>query len=54
MSGGGYTPILVRNEQGMYRVLLATFDNKDDAYRQRDAIKERPEFHDAWLLERAY
>lgn len=49
----GYTPVLAQNEKGMYRVLVATFDDKSDAYTQRDAIKERyPELNDAWLLER--
>jgi cell division protein FtsN len=55
MQGQGYTPVLAQNEQGMYRVLVATFDDKNDAYNLRDAIKERyPEFNDAWLLERVY
>jgi cell division septation protein DedD len=50
----GYTPVLAQNENGMYRVLLATFDNKSDAYAQRDAIREKDpsQFGDAWLLER--
>jgi cell division protein FtsN len=51
----GYTPVLAQNEKGMYRVLVATFDDKADAYVQRDAVKERyPEFSDSWLLERVY
>jgi cell division septation protein DedD len=55
MQTAGYTPVLAQNEQGMYRVLVATFDDKTEAYRQQAAIKERfPEFHDAWLLERLY
>jgi cell division protein FtsN len=55
MQNNGYIPVLAQNEKGMYRVLIATFDNKSDAYAQRDAIKELyPEFSDAWLLERIY
>ncbi|GHV57616.1 cell division protein [Bacteroidia bacterium] len=55
MQNQGYTPVLAQNEKGMYRVIVATFDTKSDAYVQRDAIKERyPEFSDAWLLERLY
>jgi cell division septation protein DedD len=53
MQKAGYSPVLAQNEKGMYRVLVATFDSKSDAYSQRDAIKGRyPEFGDAWLLER--
>jgi cell division protein FtsN len=55
MQAFGYTPVLAQNEKGMYRVLVATFDDKADAYVQRDAVKERyPEFEDAWLLEQVY
>ncbi|MDR0540726.1 MAG: SPOR domain-containing protein [Dysgonamonadaceae bacterium] len=55
MQNYGYTPVLAQNEKGMYRVIVATFDDKSDAYIQRDAVKERyPEFYDAWLLERLY
>jgi cell division protein FtsN len=55
MQNQGYIPVLAQNEKGMYRVLVATFDDKSEAYTLRDDIKERyPEFNDAWLLERIY
>ena len=46
----------MQNEQGMLRVIVASFDNKADAADSRDAIKAKyaPNFQDAWLLERAY
>ena len=48
--------LLGGNEQGMLRVIVASFDNKADAADSRDAIKAKyaPNFQDAWLLERAY
>jgi len=51
-----YNAVLGENEQGMLRVIVASFDNKADAADSRDAIKAKyaPNFQDAWLLERAY
>lgn len=56
MEEAGYTPVLAENEKGMLRVIVASFDNKDDAAASRDSFKARyaPNFNDAWLLERAY
>ena len=51
----GYTPILAENEQGMLRVIVASFPSREEAIAAREAVKERyaPNFQDAWLLERA-
>ncbi len=56
MSDEGYRPVLAENEQGMLRVIVASFATREEAASARDAIKERfaPAFQDAWLLERAY
>jgi cell division protein FtsN len=53
MEDQGYKPILAQNEKGMYRVIVASFDERSKAVVERDNIKERfaPEFFDAWLLE---
>ena len=52
----GYNAVLGENEQGMLRVIVASFDNKADAAASRDAIKAKyaPNFQDAWLLEKLY
>lgn len=54
MEADGYTPILARNESGMLRVIVTSFDSREAAAQSRDAIKQRyaPNFQDAWLLER--
>ena len=56
MTAEGYKPVLAENDFGMLRVIIASFDNKTDAVRARDAIKTKyaPNFQDAWLLERKY
>lgn len=56
MQNDGYNAVLGENEQGMLRVIVASFDNKADAADSRDEIKRKyaPNFQDAWLLERAY
>lgn len=56
MQNAGYNAVLGENEQGMLRVIVASFDDKADAADSRDAIKAKyaPNFQDAWLLERAY
>ncbi|RHJ90542.1 SPOR domain-containing protein [Parabacteroides bouchesdurhonensis] len=56
MQRDGYNAVLGENEQGMLRVIVASFDNKADAADSRDAIKAKyaPNFQDAWLLERQY
>ncbi len=56
MQQQGYSVIIAQNEKQMYRVIVATFDNKSDAARERDAVKAKynPDFQDAWLLELQY
>ena len=56
MQNEGYTPVLGENEQGMLRVIVTSFETKAEAEKSRDAIrsKYRPNFQDAWVLERAY
>ncbi|GHU91885.1 hypothetical protein FACS1894174_06410 [Bacteroidia bacterium] len=56
MQNQGYKVIIAQNEKQMYRVIVATFDNKADAAKERDVIKAKynPEFSDAWLLEQQY
>jgi hypothetical protein len=54
MTNEGYRPIIAENDFGMYRVIIASFDNRTDAIKARDAFKAKyaPGFRDAWLLER--
>ncbi len=56
MEGDGYSVVLGENEQGMLRVIVASFEDKNQAADSRDAFKQKyaPNFQDAWLLERAY
>ena len=57
MIGEGFTQaMLAQNEQGMYRVIVTSFDNKSEAVLSRDSIKSRfaPLFQDAWILQQAY
>lgn len=56
MESDGYSVVLGENEQGMLRVIVASYDDKTSAANSRDAfkIKYSPNFQDAWLLERAY
>ncbi len=44
----GIQAIIAINEQQMYRVIYASFDNYEGARAQRDALKGR--FADAWIL----
>ena len=48
MGGLGYKPIIVVNERGMFRVILATFDTYQEAKAKIADILE--EFPDAWCL----
>jgi len=52
----GYRAILAQNENGMYRVVVASFDDKASAVAKRNEIKTKyaPRFNDAWILERMY
>lgn len=43
-----YEPIIVRNEKGMYRVLLMTYDTYNEAKTKIAEIKNQ--FFDAWVL----
>lgn len=54
MVSDGYSAVLAENEQGMLRVIVASYDDKAQAASSRDAIKTKysPNFQDAWLLER--
>ena len=56
MEGDGYHVVLGENEQGMLRVIIASYDDREEAAISRDNIKVKyaPNFQDAWLLERAY
>ena len=49
----GYNAVLATNEAGMLRVIVASFDAREEAVASRDAIRARfaPDFKDAWLLE---
>jgi cell division protein FtsN len=57
MDKDGYKSVLAQNENGMYRVIVATFTDKSSAAQERDRIKAKyinanPNFQDAWLLEK--
>ena len=53
MVKAGYNAVLATNEVGMLRVIVSSFDSREEAAASRDAIKARfaPDFKDAWLLE---
>lgn len=65
----GYKVILVQNEQGMYRVIIASYDSKDQAVAKKNEIlstfssvgdsetlrkKYGIPFNDWWILQREY
>ena len=56
MTNEGYRPVIAEREDGMLRVIITSFDNRDEAIRSRDAFKSRyyPNFQDVWLLDRYY
>ena len=56
MTNEGYRPIIAENDFGQLRVIVASFDNRTDAVRARDAFKTKyaPNYQDAWILERQY
>lgn len=69
MENEGYEVILAQNEQSMYRVIVASFDNKEDAVQKRNDIYEKYSakgdtdflrrtygvpFNDLWILQREY
>ena len=55
MVKAGYNAVLATTEVGMLRVIVSSFDSREEAAASRDAIKARfaPDFKDAWLLENA-
>lgn len=69
MEAEGYPVILAQNEQGMYRVIVASYDDKESAIAKRDEIYQKYSakgdteylrktygipFNDLWILERQY
>lgn len=65
----GYNVILARNEQGMYRVIIASYDSKEQAVAKKNEILEKYHsssdaatlkskygipFNDWWILQREY
>ncbi|MFZ4457127.1 MAG: SPOR domain-containing protein [Bacteroidales bacterium] len=56
MEKEGYKVILAQNEKLMYRVIVASFNTKEEAAAERDRIKAKytPRFDDIWLLERQF
>lgn len=67
MENEGYSVILAQNEQGMYRVIVASYDDRQTAAEKRDEIYSRYSakgstdylrrtygvpFNDLWILER--
>lgn len=69
MMNEGYPVILAQNEQGMYRVIVASYDDKSQAAAKRDEIYQSYSakgntdylkktygvpFNDLWILEREY
>ena len=59
MKGAGYAAFLAQNpETKMYRVIISTFDTKQEAAVSRDDFKAKypndEDFQKAWILQRAY
>lgn len=69
MENEGYQVIIAQNEQGMYRVIVASYDDKEQAAVKREEIYNRYSalgnteylrktygvpFNDLWILERQY
>ncbi len=69
MENEGHKVILAENEQGMYRVIVASYDNKDQAAAKREEIYSTYSakgnsdhlrrtygvpFNDLWILEREF
>lgn len=52
MTSKGYNAVLAKNEMGMLRVIVSSFDTREEAVASREAIKSRfaPEYKDAWIL----
>lgn len=56
MTSEGYRALLAQNEKGMFRVIVSSFDSKDEAVSSRESIKAKyaPLFQDAWILQRTF
>jgi len=69
MEQEGYSVILAQNPQGMYRVIIASYDDKASAVNERNAIRDKYmsmgssetlrktygiPFDDLWILQRQY
>ncbi len=59
LDGQGYNAKVVYNaERNMYRVIVASFDTREEAAAERDAFKakypNRQDFQGSWLLYRVY
>lgn len=69
MEQEGYRVILAQNAQGMYRVIIASYDDKASAVNERNAIRDKYlsmgtsdtlrktygiPFDDLWILQRQY
>ena len=53
MINAGYKSFLAQNADGMYRVIVATFNDKASAVAERERIKDKyyPRYQDAWILD---
>lgn len=53
MTKHGYNVILAQNENNMYRVIIASYDDKASAIQTRNDVKSKysPRFDDIWILE---
>ncbi len=56
MEARGYNVILAQNPKQMYRVIVASYDDKYSAVLKRDDVKRNyaPDFQDSWILEQMY
>jgi cell division protein FtsN len=56
MLNEGYKPVIAESldDKDFLRVIVASFDSRDEAVRSRDSFKKKyaPNFNDAWILER--
>ena len=54
MASQGFKSFLAQNERGMYRVIVATFNDRAAAVAERNRVKERyyPDFQDIWILDK--
>lgn len=54
MAKQGYNATVAQNEDDMYRVIIASYDDRATAIAKRNEIKAKyaPRFDDIWILER--